>query len=76
MPGLLRHREREAQRAIDRLRRFDIAWPKSEWTPEMGVCLWWSFPVQERPYVGWLTDEACPDSVTHFTPLVIPREGR
>jgi hypothetical protein len=69
-----RHRRYEAQRAVDRLRRLDVAWPKAEWTPEQGCCLWWSFPVSEQPYIGWPTDDAFPDHATHFTPLVIPQE--
>ena len=75
MPGLHRHREREARRAIDRMRRLEVGRPKAEWTPEDGACLWWSFPVQERPYIGWPTDDAFPDHCTHWTPLIVPAWG-
>jgi hypothetical protein len=75
MPGIHRYREREALKAVSKLRRLDIAWPKAEWTPDAGNVLWWSFPVQELPYIGQPTDDAFPDHCTHWTPLVVPKVG-
>lgn len=30
----------------------EIARPISEWHEDMGDVLWWSFPIEEPPYVG------------------------
>lgn len=53
-----------------------IQTPKTldEWHEDYGDVLWWSFPVEEPPYVGSPLWENWPGYHTHWTPL--PPEPR
>ena len=46
--------------------------PLEEWREEMGPCLWWRFPVTERPWIGKPSDDDWTHYHTHFTPMVVP----
>lgn len=46
--------------------------PLEEWQYEDADCLWWSFPIDEPPYVGTPLDADFPDYVTHFTEFSMP----
>lgn len=48
-----------------------VARPRDEWYDEDGPVLWWKFPVNEPPHVGWMYD--APDYCTHWTPIPIPQ---
>ena len=48
--------------------------PLDEWHEDDGPVLWWRFPIEEPPYVGWETDDDFPDYVTHWTKIPIPEE--
>ena len=74
-PRTLRRR-RDGEVAIRKLARIEHALPKAYWQPTDGNVLWWSFPVQELPYIGEPGDDAFPDHCTHWTPLVVPEAGR
>lgn len=47
----------------------EVARPLSEYHEDFGDVLWWSFPVNEPPYVGTNNDSGFPSYVTHWTPL-------
>ena len=59
------------------LQRAGTARPIEEWHEELGDCLWWTFPVEEPPYIGspldteWLEDD---HKFTHFTEIIVPPE--
>lgn len=67
------------QQAIDAhvaaaMAKYTTPRPESEWHEDMGSKLWWSFPVEEPPYVG---DPRCSNwpehhPPTHFTDLPLP----
>ncbi len=44
--------------------------PIEEWHEDMGMCLWYEFPICEPPYVGSPLDTDWPEYHTHFTPLI------
>lgn len=46
--------------------------PLAEYHEDNGPVLWWSFPVNEPPYVGAPFDSDWPGYHTHWTPLVVP----
>ena len=50
--------------------------PASEWHEDLGPVLWWTFPIEEPPYVGTPLDGVWSwpgDGVyTHFTIIPIP----
>ena len=48
--------------------------PKSleNWEESYGDCLWWSFPIEEPPYVGSPLELDFPENVTHFTRISYP----
>lgn len=55
--------------------------PLSEYHEDMGPVLWWTFPIQEPPYVGSPTWDDWPLRIdsdedlpycTHWTPISIP----
>lgn len=48
--------------------------PLEEWTEEDGPVLWWSFPVVEEPYVGSPLCSDWPGGLTHFTPIIVPKD--
>ena len=61
------HPDTKAGRAAKQAR------PLEEWHEDDGQVLWWSFPVQEEPYVGHPNcDDWTPGYYTHWTPLVVP----
>jgi hypothetical protein len=76
MPGIYRHAMRQGIAARAKLHSVSVAIPGIEWTPEDGNVLWWSFPVQELPFIGTPDDDAFPDHATHFTVLVVPQAPR
>jgi hypothetical protein len=43
-----------------------------EWHEGDGPVLWWSFPVNEPPYVGTPMDDEWPFYHTHWTRIVVP----
>lgn len=47
--------------------------PLSEWHEDYGAAIWWSFPVQEPPYVGSPLDTNWPGYHTHWSPIVTPK---
>ena len=47
--------------------------PREEWTEDNGIVLWWFFPISEPPFLGTPFDENFPDWVTHWTPLIVPK---
>jgi hypothetical protein len=49
-----------------------LARPIDEWTEEDGEVLWWSFPIDEPPYIGSPLYTDWPDYHTHWTPIPIP----
>lgn len=55
-----------------------IARPAEEWHEDYGDALWWSFPVEEPPYIGspisYHADGSptVPDCCTHWTPIIVP----
>lgn len=74
-PATVRRR-RDGEAAMRKLDRLEFALPKAYWQQADGNVLWWSFPVQELPYIGQPHDDAFPDHCTHWTPLVIPTRPR
>lgn len=46
--------------------------PLDQWHEDDGPVLWWSFPIEEAPYVGTPLDSDWPGYHTHWTPLVVP----
>ncbi len=50
----------------------DLARPFHEWQESDGEVLWWRFPVVEAPYVGSPLHDDFPETVTHWTRLVVP----
>jgi hypothetical protein len=46
--------------------------PLADWHEEVGVVLWWRFPVEEPPYCGSPHYDDWPDYHTHWTPLIVP----
>lgn len=63
------------------LLKYHRARPASEWTEEDGNVLWWTFPINEPPYVGTPNDSDYPrllrihNNYVFFTPLMIPTES-
>ena len=59
-----------ARRRIDlpncELRRFE------EWSEADGDVLWWTFPIEEPPYVGSPLDSDWPRYHTHWTAIPVP----
>lgn len=51
------------------LKERNTAQPLNDWHEDMGVCLWWTFPIQEPPYVGDPLCDDWPGMHTHFTRL-------
>lgn len=49
-----------------------VARPLDDWHEDMGVVLWWRFPVDEPPYCGHPNCDDWPGYHTHWTPLAIP----
>jgi hypothetical protein len=47
--------------------------PFEEWHEDVGPVLWWTFPVDEPPYVGTPLDTHWPRYHTHWTPIPVPR---
>lgn len=47
--------------------------PLDDWHEDIGVVLWWKFPVDEPPYCGSPLDEDWPGYHTHFTLIVMPQ---
>lgn len=45
---------------------------RDEWHEDIGLTLWWKFPVREPPYSGDPRDDDFPDYVTHWTRIVVP----
>lgn len=68
---------RLAREHIDvRLGRTDPLWqarPLDEWHEETGSVLWWTFPVNEPPYVGSPLSTNWPGYHTHWTSIALPR---
>ena len=48
--------------------------PLADWHEEVGVVLWWRFPVEEPPYCGSPHYDDWPGYHTHWTPLIVPDE--
>lgn len=48
--------------------------PLAEWNEDVGVTLWWRFPVEEPPYCGSPTYDDWPGYHTHWTPILVPHE--
>lgn len=46
--------------------------PLAEYHEDTGVVLWWSFPLNEPPYVGAPSWDDWPGYHTHWTPLIVP----
>lgn len=46
--------------------------PATDWHEDMGAVLWWSYPINEPPWVGQPTDSDWPGYHTHWTPLIVP----
>lgn len=46
--------------------------PLTDWTPDAGPALWWTFPITSRPFVGSPLSSDWPGIHTHWTPLTIP----
>jgi hypothetical protein len=46
--------------------------PLADWHEEVGVVLWWRFPVEEPPYCGSPHYDDWPGYHTHWTPLIVP----
>lgn len=59
-----------------------VAFPADDWCEEDGDCLWWSFPIEEPPYLGSpisfdrYGNPTVPDWCTHFTRVYTPMDGR
>lgn len=57
-----------------------VAIPADEWQEDDLDCLWWSFPIEEPPYLGSPIsfnqhgEPTVPKWCTHFTKIPIPRE--
>ena len=47
--------------------------PLEEWGEDYGDVLWWTFPIEEPPYVGSPLDEKWPGYHTHWTPIIVPK---
>ena len=47
--------------------------PLEEWGEDYGDVLWWTFPIEEPPYVGSPLDENWPGYHTHWTPIIVPQ---
>jgi len=48
--------------------------PLADWNEDVGVTLWWRFPVDEPPYCGSPTYDDWPGYHTHWTPILVPHE--
>ena len=48
--------------------------PLADWNEDVGVTLWWRFPVEEPPYCGSPTYDDWPGYHTHWTPILVPHE--
>ena len=48
--------------------------PLADWNEEVGVTLWWRFPVEEPPYCGSPVCDDWPGYHTHWTPILVPHE--
>ncbi len=57
-----------------------VALPADDWHEDYGDCLWWSFPIEEPPYLGSpisfdrYGDDTVPKWCTHFTKIYMPTE--
>ena len=49
-----------------------VAKSLEEWGEDYGDVLWWTFPIEEPPYVGSPLDERWPGYHTHWTPVLVP----
>ena len=49
-----------------------VAKTLEEWGEDYGDVLWWTFPIEEPPYVGSPLDERWPGYHTHWTPVLVP----
>lgn len=52
--------------------KWDTARPIDEWHEDIGPVLWWTFPIEELPYVGTPLDGDWPGYHTHWAPFIIP----
>lgn len=59
---------------LKELERAKRAIPIEEWHEDYGDCIWWTFPIEEPPYVGSPLEDNFPDGFTHFTRIIIPKE--
>lgn len=51
--------------------------PAVEWHENIGVVLWWRFPIEEPPYCGTPLDSDWIDEYyTHWTPIVDPSDPK
>lgn len=46
--------------------------PLDEWGEDYGDVLWWTFPIEEPPYVGSPLDANWPGYHTHWTIINVP----
>ncbi len=46
--------------------------PIEEWHEDFGDVLWWTFPIEEPPYVGSPLCDDWTGWYTHWTPIVCP----
>lgn len=50
--------------------------PLEDWHEDMGMQLWWMFPIAEPPYVGSPLCTDWPGYHTHFTPIPLAARPR
>ena len=56
--------------------------PADDWDEEHGDVLWWSFPIEEPPYLGSPISfhrdgsPTVPDHCTHWTPVFVPHDPK
>lgn len=48
--------------------------PLEDWHDDIGPVLWWTFPIDEPPYVGCPNSDDWPGYHTHWTPVFLPRD--
>jgi hypothetical protein len=51
-----------------------LARPLEEYHEDDGYVLWWTFPVEEPPYVGSPLCDDWPGYHTHWTEILIPED--
>lgn len=61
-----------AVRRLGELEDALVPMPLEEWHEDIGVCVWWEFPIREEPYIGSPLDVDFPSYVTHFTLILEP----